>query len=82
MSAYGSPALLVKKKSGESRLVVDFRWLNKQKVPISFPVPKIDDQLASLAGYNVFATLDLAHGYLHVPLSPSAQPKAAFVTPD
>lgn len=81
-SPYGSPALLVKKKTGESRLVVDFRRLNQQTVPEPFPLPTVDDQLAQLSGKALFAILDLAHGFLQVPLTEEARKKTAFVTPD
>ena len=81
-SPYASPVLLVKKKSGEARLVVDFRRLNQQTVMQPYPLPQIDDQLARLAGSKLYTTLDLAQGYLQVPLSEEACAKTAFITPD
>lgn len=78
---YASPVLLVKKKNGEQRLVVDFRRLNAQTVKEHYPLPNIDDQLENLAGSKIFAVLDLAHGYLQVPLTEEAK-KTACVTPD
>lgn len=67
-SAYASPVILVKKKDGDSRLVLDYRQLNKQTVIQSFPMPQIDEQLEQLSGCTLFSVLDLAHGYLKVPL--------------
>lgn len=35
-----------------------------------------------MSGAKIFATLDLGHGYLHLPLKPEARPKMAFIAPD
>ncbi len=81
-SPYASPVILVKKKTGENRLVVDYRRLNSQTVKDKFPLPKIDDLLEQLHDCSVFTTLDLAHGYLQIPLTEEAKSKTAFITPD
>ncbi|CAI6370258.1 unnamed protein product [Macrosiphum euphorbiae] len=74
-SAYAAPVLLVRKKSGESRLVLDYRRLNDQTVKQVYPLPNIDDLLEQMAGYRMFTVLDLAHAYLQIPLT-------SFITPD
>lgn len=81
-SSYASPVLLVTKKNGESRLVVDYRRLNKQTERITFPVPNFDEQLEVLQDSKIFASLDLAHGYLQMPLDEESRKKTAFITPD
>ncbi|KAL4113911.1 hypothetical protein QTP88_017465 [Uroleucon formosanum] len=47
-SPYASPILLVKKKTGDVRMCVDYRELNKKTVPDKYPLPRIDDQLDRL----------------------------------
>lgn len=42
----------------------------------------LDNGLEELQGAMFFATLDLAHGYMQVPLSEKAKEKAKFTTPD
>lgn len=81
-SPYASPVLLVKKKTGEHRLVVDYRRLNCQTERINFPIPNFDEISEVLVGAKLFVTLDLAHGYLQIPLAEKAQHKTAFITPD
>ncbi|GBM41059.1 Retrovirus-related Pol polyprotein from transposon 17.6 [Araneus ventricosus] len=81
-SPYASPVLLVKKKTGENRLVIDYRRLNSQTIKDNFPLSKIDDLLEQLHDYSFFTTLDLAHGYLQIPLTENAKQKTAFITPD
>ena len=39
-----------------------------------YPLPKIDDLFASLAGGQQFSKLDLSHAYLQLPLAKDAQP--------
>ncbi|KAL0881598.1 hypothetical protein ABMA27_001426 [Loxostege sticticalis] len=68
-SDYASPILMVRKKSGEQRLCVDFRALNNKTVKDRFPLPLIDDQVSNLSGNNYFTTLDLASGYYQIPMS-------------
>jgi hypothetical protein len=70
------------KKDGDSRLVVDYRKLNAQTVRKVFPTPQLDDHLETLYGAKLFCTLDLASGYLQVPLTETAKEKTAFITPD
>lgn len=81
-SPYASPILLVKKKTGDYRMCVDFRKLNAITVKDKYPLPLIDDQIDKLKGQRYFTTLDLASGYYQVPLTDEAIPKTAFVTPD
>ncbi|CAB0038971.1 unnamed protein product, partial [Trichogramma brassicae] len=81
-SPYASPCLLVDKADGSQRLVVDYRRLNKNTVRMNFPLPNVDDGLEELHGAKMFAILDLAQGYLQIPLSERAKEKTAFITPD
>lgn len=82
VSPYASPVLLVQKKDGDPRLVVDYRKLNVQTVRKVFPTPQLDDHLETLYGAKMFCTLDLPSGYLQVPFTEEAKEKTAFITPD
>lgn len=81
-SSYSSPVVLVKKKTGEYRLCIDYRALNKKTIKENYPMPLIDDQLDVLAGNTFFTTLDLASGYYQVPIREQDKHKTAFVTPE
>lgn len=81
-SPYASPIIVVKKKTGDKRLCVDYRALNKKTIKQHYPLPRIEDQIDRLAGNKFFCALDLASGYYQVPLTEDAKLKTAFVTPD
>lgn len=81
-SPYASPIVLVKKKTGEKRLCVDFRALNMKTIKDHYPIPRVEDQLDSLSGNTLFTTLDLASGYYQIPIAEESTQLTAFVTPD
>ena len=79
-SAYGAPIVLVRKKSGDLRICVDYRSLNKKIAKDVFPLPRIDESLEALGKATVFSTLDLASAYNQVEIEPSDRKKSAFTT--
>ncbi|CAH2216929.1 jg27676, partial [Pararge aegeria aegeria] len=81
-SPYASPVVLVKKKTGDKRLCVDYRALNRKTKKDHYPLPRIEDQLDLLAGNSLFISLDLASGYYQIPINENSRVKTAFVTPD
>lgn len=81
-SPYASPVILVKKKTGDKRLCVDYRALNKKTLKQQYPLPRIEDQLDRLAGNKYFCALDMASGYYQIGLNEESKAKTAFVTPD
>ncbi|CAH2097483.1 unnamed protein product [Euphydryas editha] len=81
-SPYASPIVLVKKKSGEKRLCVDYRALNSRTIRDHYPLPRIDDLLDQLSGNTLFTSLDLASGYHQIAIAENSREMTAFVTPD
>jgi predicted aspartyl protease len=80
-SPFGAPILFVKKKSGELRMCVDYRALNKITIPNRYPLPRIDDLLDRMQGSSVFTSLDLFSAYQQVKLKDEDIQKTAFRTP-
>ncbi len=78
-SSYNSPLVPVIKKSGEVRLCLDFRALNKKIHVDRYPLPNIDEILAQLGKSKFFTSLDLRSGYWQIPLEPESREKTAFI---
>ena len=80
-SEWASPILMVKKADGSLRFCVDYRKLNAVTKHDSFPLPNINDCLASLGSHSeYFSTLDMKSGYWQVQMDEDSQEKAAFTT--
>ena len=60
-------------------MCVDYRKLNQVLIGNSYPLPNINDILASIQGATVFSVLDLKSGYYQLPLNPDDRSKTAFV---
>ena len=77
-SPWTAPAVYVRKKTGEIRLCVDYRALNKQTQKDAYPLPLIDEVQDRLTGSAIFSKLDLQSGYWQVPVDAEDQAKTAF----
>lgn len=81
-SPFASPVIMVKKKTGQQRLCVDYRLVNKQTLKENYPLPLIEDLIDRLAGHKYFTTLDCRSGYHQIKMSEESIPITAFITPD
>ena len=77
-SAWLAPAVYTRKKTGEIRLCVDYREVNKRTRKDAYPLPLIEEVQDRLSGATVFSKLDLQCGYWQVPVDPKDQEKTAF----
>jgi len=77
-SPWMAPAVFVPKKSGQIRICIDYRELNKRTTKDSYPLPLPDEVQDKLAGSKIFSTLDLHSGYWQLPVNPKDQEKTAF----
>ena len=62
-SPWGSPVLLVEKKDGSLRMVVDYRGLKGVMIKNKYPLSMINDLFDRLQGAKVFSKIDLRSGY-------------------
>ena len=79
-SSVASRVVVVKKKTNDYRVCIDYRQLNKMVLRDCFPVPLIDEVLEKLGRSKVFITMDLQNGFFHVPIQESSKYLTAFVT--
>jgi hypothetical protein len=80
LSPYGAPVLFVRKKTGELRMCIDYRALNKITIKNSYGLPRISELLDQIRGANYFTTLDLNSGYHQLRVHQNDTQKTAFRT--
>ena len=73
-SDWAAPIVPVLKKDGGIRICGDYKLTVNRAAKIdTYPIPRIDDLFAALAGGKAFSKLDLAHAYQQVPLEETAR---------
>ena len=80
-SEWAAPTFIIPKKDGSVRFISDFRELNKRIKRKPFPIPKIQDLLLKLEGFQYATSLDLNMGYYHIELTPFSKSLCTIVTP-
>ncbi|KAL4100683.1 hypothetical protein QTP88_020717 [Uroleucon formosanum] len=75
-----SPIVLVRKKTGDLCLCVDYRELNKKTLKDNFPLPRIEDQIDKLRDKYYFTKLDLKNVFHHVKLNKESIKLTSFIT--
>ena len=80
-SEWAAPTFIIPKKDGSVRFISDFRELNKRIKRKPFPIPKIQDMLLKLEGFQYATSLDLNMGYYHIELNPDSRKLCTIVLP-
>jgi hypothetical protein len=73
--------VLVRKKSGEIRLCVDFRNINKSSLKYNYPLHKMDHVLEKVVGANRMSMINGFSGYTQIAVNKHDKEKIAFTTP-
>ena len=72
--------VVVQKKSGNVRICVDLKPLNRSVRREVHPLPKVDETLAQLTGAKIFSKLDANSGFWQIPLVQSSRLLTTFIT--
>jgi len=70
---WAAPSMVIPKKTGDVRVVTDFRQLNKHLIRRPYPLPKIQDMLQQMEQFKYATAFDLSMGYYHIPLDKHSQ---------
>jgi hypothetical protein len=79
-SAYNSPMMVVKKKDGRWRSVIDYRRINSLTIKEPYPIPRADEAFDALKHAGLMTTFDLTWGYWQTPLAEEDKKKTTFTT--
>ncbi|QIE08170.1 replicase [Epiphyllum virus 4] len=82
---YSSPAFIVNKhseqKRGKTRLVIDYKDLNKKAKIIKHPIPNKDILIIRGIKANYFSKFDCKSGFYHIKLDKESKKYTAFTVP-
>jgi len=70
----------VRKKTGEIRLCIDFKNLNKVSLKDNYPLPKMDHILQKVVGASRMSLLDGYFGYNQILVHEDDRDKTTFTT--
>jgi hypothetical protein len=71
----------VRKKSGQIRLCVDFKNLNRNSKKENYPLPKMEHILHRVTGASRISMIDGFFGYNQISILPEDREKTTFTTP-
>ena len=77
-SPWCNAMVLVQKKDGSLQFCIDFRQLNMRTKKDSYPLPRIQEALESMAGAAHFSTMDFKSGFWQVRMAPELQQYTTF----
>ena len=77
-SPYILQVVIVRKKTREIQLCVDFRKLNAISIRDSLPLPRIEETLQAVQAAMWFTSFDLTQGYLQMAMEEEGMKKTAF----
>ena len=78
---WAAPSFGTPKKTGDIRIVTDFRKMNAWIQRKPFPLPRIGEQLQKLNKFKGAITLDLSQGFYIIPLDKKSQKICTTVLP-
>ena len=79
-SPFGAAVLIVRKKDGTPRVVIDYRALNELTVKNKYPLPLMDEMFDRVHGAKYFSTIDLRTGFHQIRVAGADVEKTAFRT--
>ncbi|CAF1491579.1 unnamed protein product, partial [Rotaria magnacalcarata] len=79
-SQYSAPILLIKKRDGTYRFIVDYLKLNNITIQDNYALPNLEQAIQTVGGHQYYTKLDLRSGYFKIPILDKDKHKTAFIT--
>ena len=80
-SPWAAPSFVVPKKTGDIRIVTDFRKMNEAIERHPFPLPRIIETLQKLEKFKSATALDLSQGFYTIPIDEESQKICTTILP-
>ena len=80
-SPWAAPTFTQPKKTGDIRILTDFRKLNECIERKPFPLPRIGEAIQKLENFKSATALDLSQGFYSIPIDEDSQKLATTVLP-
>ena len=80
-SPWSSGVILVKKRDGSQRFVIDYRLLNSATEKDAYPLPNAKDLFDKMHGSKLYSFLDCASAYWSIEMDERDRHKTAFSVP-
>lgn len=80
-ASYASPAFLVPKPGGKSRMVIDYRKVNAHIDVEAVPLPDLHSAFDWFGRAKYFTVFDLNSAYHQIPLAPESRDVTSFCVP-
>ena len=80
-TSWCSGMVVAPKSNGKVRLCVDLTQLNKSVRREHFPLPRLEDTIASLEGSKYFSKMDANSGFWQIRLDKDSREYTTFITP-
>jgi hypothetical protein len=80
-SEWAAPTFIIPKKDGTVRFILEFCQLNTRIKQKPYPIPKIQDLLLKLEGFQCATSLDLNMCYYHIESTPFSRSLCTIVLP-
>ena len=81
-SSWISNVVVARRPTGEIRLCVDFRDVNKAIIPDKYPLPSQEELMREFCGSTIFSKLNLRKSYVQISLHEDSKHLTAFITHD
>ena len=80
-TSWCSGMVVAPKSNGMVRICVDLTQLNKSVMRETYPLPHLEDTLASLEGSRYFSKMDANSGFWQIDLAEESREYTTFITP-
>src|SRR4051794_11546400 len=80
-SPWNLPLIVVKKKDGTYRIIINYHYLNSVMKPQGYRMKDIYEMLERLVGKKFLSAIDLLKGYYHIGVVEECQYLTAFYIP-